>query len=228
MKKPGRLFSMVVSGLALVVFVTFYGCAGSSAKVKKEGFLGDYYQNLRPGPEGGVKMRWLKPGTDFTQYNKVMLDSVIFFLAEDAEQKGMDPQEMKDLSDGFNLALVNTLKAKCPIVSEPGPDVVRIRFAVTDIHPSNPAVSGISSVIPVGIGISLVKKGATGSWAGSGATRAEMMAIDSATGEVIAVAQDERTAGFSDRFSKWGSANEAFKFWAERIVLFMDAARRAK
>jgi hypothetical protein len=89
-------------------------------------------------------------------------------------------------------------------------------------------VSGVSSVLPIGLGISLVKKGATGSWSGSGATSAEMMAVDSMTGDVIAVAQDDSTAKFSERFSKWGSAEEAFKFWGERVKLFMDGNQSAK
>ena len=38
-----------------------------------KGFLGDYYGKLQPGPEGGVKQRWIKPGTDFSKYKRVML-----------------------------------------------------------------------------------------------------------------------------------------------------------
>jgi hypothetical protein len=54
------------------------------------------------------------------------------------------------------------------------------------------------------------------------------MAIDSMTNNVIAVAQDDKTAGFKDRFSKWGSTEETFKFWAERIKIFLDQAHGAK
>jgi hypothetical protein len=75
------------------------------------------------------------------------------------------------------------------------------------------------------LAVSLVKKGAKGSWTGAGATQAEMMWIDTASGEVIAVAQDEKSAGFSKRFSKWGSAKEAFKYWAEKTRGFLDNAR---
>ena len=107
-------------------------------------------------------------------------------------------------------------------MASPGPDVVRIRFAITELKQSRPAVSAVTSVVPIGLGISLVKKGATGSWSGSGATGAELMAIDSTTNQLIAVAKDDRTAGFTERFSKWGSAEEAFKFWEERLKLFLD------
>jgi hypothetical protein len=78
------------------------------------------------------------------------------------------------------------------------------------------------------LAVSAVKKGATDSWSGSGATGAEMMILDSTTNDVIGMAVDEQTAAFGDRFSKWGSAEEAFKFWSERIVTFMDGVKGIK
>jgi hypothetical protein len=201
---------------------------GAATASQPEGFLDGYYKDLQPGPEGGAKMRWLKPGVDFGQYNKIMLDSVVFYFAEDSENKGIDAQEMKELADGCNLEVVNILKDAYPIVAEPGPDVLRLRFAITDLKQSRPALSAVTSVVPIGLGVSLVKKGAAGSWTGSGATSVELMAMDSMTNDVIAVAQDDKSAGFTERFSKWGSTEEAFKFWGERIKLFMDQAHGLK
>jgi hypothetical protein len=170
----------------------------------------------------------LKPGVNFAKYNKVMLDSVIFFFAADSEDKGIDPLEMKELADACDKQLVDSLKGSYPIVAEPGPDVVRLRFAITDLKQSRPVLSAVTSIVPIGLGISAIKKGATGAWTGSGATSAELMALDSTTNDVIAVGQDERSAGFTERFSKWGSAEDAFKFWGERIKLFMDQAHGVK
>ena len=48
------------------------------------------------------------------------------------------------------------------------------------------------------------------------------MALDSMSNDVIAVAKEDRSAGFTERFSKWGSADEAFKFWAERVKDYLD------
>jgi len=73
-------------------------------------------------------MRWLEPGVDFSKYNKIMLDRVTFFFAADSESKDIDPAEMKALEDSCNQQLVNTLRASYPIVTEPGPDVVRLRW----------------------------------------------------------------------------------------------------
>ena len=233
MKTSVRTILALVMGIALVTFTISCASTGSQSKgavaeAQKVGFLGDYAKNLQPGPEGGAKMRWLKPGVDFGKYNKVMLDSVVFFLADQSEYKGIDPQAMKELADSCDQQVVNVLKGTYPIVAEPGPDVVRIRFAITDLEQSRPVLSAITTVVPIGLGISLIKKGATGAWTGSGATGAELMAIDSMSGDVIAVAQDKRTAGFGERFSKWGSAEDAFKFWGERLKLFLDQAHGLK
>jgi len=54
------------------------------------------------------------------------------------------------------------------------------------------------------------------------------LAVDSMTNEVIAAAKDDRSAGFTERYTKWGSVEEAFKFWAERLKQFMDEARSVK
>jgi len=219
---------VLLMGMILVGGCATTDSAKTGAVAANAGFLGDYSAKLEPGPEGGAKLRWLKPGVDFANYNKVMLDSVVFFFADDSEYKGMDPQELKEIADAANLQLVNTLKEKYPVVATPGPDVVRIRFAITELKQSRPAVSAVTSVVPIGLGVSLVKKGATGSWSGSGSTGAELMALDSTTNEVIAAAKDDRAAGFTERFTKWGSAEEAFKFWAERVKLFLDQSKSGK
>ncbi len=222
MKKAVQIFMISIIGLMLTV------SAGFAAKKKYSGFLGDYYKNLEPGPKDGAKERWLKPGVDPTRYNKFMIDSVVFYYADDSEDKGIDVEEMKELADAFNQELINALKDKYPIVAEPGPDVLRLKVAITNVKKSSPGRSAISSIVPIGLGISIIKKGATGSWSGSGGANAEFMALDSVSNEVLAVAVDERTAGFTERFTSLGAAKDAFKTWAERIRIFMDSTRAGK
>jgi hypothetical protein len=219
MKTTLKMFAVVLIAMALIATTSF------AAEPKYSGFLEGYYDNLQPGPEGGVKMRWLKPGINFGKYNKFMVDSVVFFFADDSEYKGIDPQVMKDLADSFNKEIVTALQKNYTIVTEPGPDVARLKIAITGFKQSRPGLSAVTSIVPIGLAISTVKKGASGSWTGSGATSTEFMALDSTTNDVIALAADNRTAGFTERFSKWGSAEEAFKFWAGRIAGFMDSQK---
>jgi len=210
--------------LAAVVAIVLAASTGHAAGKKYTGFLGDYYMNMHPGPEGGVKERWLKPSADFSKYKKLMVDNVIFYFADDSADKGIDAEEMKELSDAFNQAIVDALKDRYTLVAEPGPDVARLRIAITNVKKSKPGRSAVSTILPIGLGISLIKKGATGTWSGAGATSAEFMALDSMSDDVIAVAADEQAAAFSDRFTGLGAAKEAFKFWAGRIRAFMDTA----
>jgi len=107
-------------------------------------------------------------------------------------------------------------------VAEPRPRVVRFKFALTGIRQSRPVLSGVSSIIPVGLAASAIKKGATGEWTGSGATGMEVLVIDSASNEVIGAGKDEQIAGFTERFSRYGSAKDAFKHWAGRLRAIMD------
>jgi hypothetical protein len=224
MKKVAKVMLIVVICVVFSFSTVFAGDPPFS------GFLGDksVYETLKPGPEGGAKLRWIKPGTDFKIYNKFMVDSVLFSLADSAQYKAFDPNEMKEMADSFNKELVAAFKDKYPIVAEPGPDVTRIKIVITNVEQSRPVVSAVTSVVPVGLAVSLVKKGATGGWLGSGETGAEVMALDSSTNEVIAMAVDQKKAEFEQRFSKWGSATDAFKFWSERIVRFIDDAKGIK
>jgi len=224
MKKVAKVMLAVVIGVVFSFSTVFAGDPPFS------GFLGSSseYQKLMAGPEGGAKLRWIKPGADFKKYDKFMVDSVIFYLSKESENQGIDPQLMKELADSFNKELVAAFKDKYPMVSESGPDVARIRIAITNIKQSRPGVSAVTSIVPVGLAVSLVKKGVTGGWTGGGETGAEMEILDTTTNEVILMAVDQQEAAFTSRFSKYGSAEDAFKFWSERIVWFMDDAKGVK
>ncbi len=223
MKTAVNVLGPVVLGLAIMISISSCAATGKASS----GFLGDYARNLQPGPEGGARERWLKPGVDFSKYNKLIIEHVIFFLDDDS-YKGIDSTELSQLAGEFDLAIVDALKGSYPIVTEAGPDVLRIRIAITNLKQSKPARGVLSVINPVGMGLNLIKKGTTGTWTGSGATSAEFLGFDSMTDQVVFAGRDERSAGFTERYTKWGSAEEAFKFWAERIRKALDEAHGVK
>jgi len=214
----------------LLIGVMFLaGCATTTTTSSPTDFLGEYAGKLTPSEPGSSdRMRWMKPGVDFAKYNKFMVDYVVFALADDSEYKGIDGDEMKKLGDAASLAVVNAIKEKYPIVSEPGPDVMRVRIAIVGLKQSNPYSSAITSVIPVGLGISVIKKGSKGAWIGSGATKGEVLFIDSMSNEVVAAGHDEYAAKYDERFSEWGSVEKAFSYWAARGVKTLDAIKGVK
>jgi len=228
MKKPGRIILIV--GMFLMMSHYAAWAAPLEGKPPFSGFLGapDVYEKLAPGPKDGVKLRWINPNADLTKYNKFMVDSVIFYFANDADYKGIDPERMKELADAFNREILSALKDKYTLVSEPGPGVARLRFAITNVKQSRPVVSTVTTIIPVGAVVSIVKRGVTGGWSGSGETAMEFQALDAATNDVLVMAVDQQKASFTDRFTWYGSATDAFKFWAERIVTFVENTKAVK
>jgi hypothetical protein len=52
--------------------------------------------------------------------------------------------------------------------------------------------------------------------------------IDSMTNKVIFADRGERKAGLRGRLTKWGSAEEAINFWAERMKLAMEEIHGVK
>jgi putative nucleotidyltransferase with HDIG domain len=199
----------------------------STVRVHKEGLLclADDKNEiiLEPGEFGEARMRWVNSGIDFGKYKRLILDRVIFFFAADSEYKGLDPHELKTLSDLFNRQMSVALKKKYPIVKAPGPDVARIRFAITDLKQGRPVLTDLEPD-----GATEVKFGNIKSWADSGATCAELLILDSMTNKPIAAAKDDRKYGMKERFTKWGSVEDAFQFWAERISRFLEQTREGQ
>jgi hypothetical protein len=222
-----KLFVLLLGLVLLAAYVTT--TAASAAATKYEGvFVPKEYTDLfEPGAEKHT-LRWIKPGVDHAKYSKFMVDYVVFALAPNSEYKGIDADEMKKLADAASLALVNAIQESYSVVSEPGPDVARLRFAIVDLKPSRPGLSAVTSVVPAGAGISLIKKGATGGWSGSGLTKAEVLVLDSTTNEVIAAGYVDYSAKFTERFTKWASVEEAFNHWGELAAQFLYRVRAGK
>ena len=161
-----KLFHTV--SIAIVSLCLAIGCAGQRLEVKEHsGFLGDY-SKLQAGPEGGIDQRYIREGVNFKQYNKIMLDQVRFYFKNDAADKGIDADAMKELSDSFiNRAMIDALGSAYPFVAKPGPQVMRVRVAITDLELPNRAINAVSTVLPVGLAISTIKSGVTGQGYGS-------------------------------------------------------------
>lgn len=193
----------------------------STEKMEKSGFLGSY-EGLKPGPKGGADWVYFKEGVNFSKYNNVIFDEVTFFLKDNAKYKGIKPDDIKELTEAFNDAVRENIGKSYPLVDTPGPDTMRIRAAITDIEPSKPGVSAVSTVLPIGLGISMIKKAATGRHTGVGETSMEMEVLDSQSNERIAAAIDSFSGSKVSGIKKWGSADEAFKFWTERIRMRLD------
>ncbi|MFC1821137.1 DUF3313 domain-containing protein [Thermodesulfobacteriota bacterium] len=222
----------------------FLGCATKKATNKTDkhaGFLSDY-SKLTPDPDGTKGELWEKPGVDFKKYNKVLLDRILIYYKDDSDYKGIDPTELKALADYLHEAIVKALGDDYPVVAEPGPDVLRIRIAITDLIPTKAAMSVVVLVTPYAtIGDLAAGKG-TGSSPYVGEAAIETEVLDSRTNEQL-VAYVERRIGkkyniylkegageavkkgassYFKAYTTWGYVKEAFDYWAKKIRRKLD------
>lgn len=216
-----RNMRFVAKGLVIILagFV-LTGCAGAP-QAQHSGFLKNY-PPFQPGPSDGVDQVYTKPGVDLSKYRRVMLDEVQFYLKKDAAYQGIQADELTELTATFHRAVFEALGTAYPVVSEPGADVLRIRLAITDIELSNPAMSGMTTVMPVGLAISTVKKGVTGSHTGVGGASMEAEFLDSMTNERLVAGIDTFSGSKISGLTRLGATKEAFEFWAKRLRVTLD------
>jgi hypothetical protein len=158
------------------------------------------------------------------------------------QQEGVDPTDLKSLVDYFHGALVKELKPQMQIVNEPGPGVIVLRIALTDLVPTQVSRSLAGTAIPYGFVAEAGSGVATGRPAGStpylGETGIEMQFLDGASGVVLAECADTQIGrkyaadvdagaagatntwvkGYMSSFQSWSYARDAFDKWARQIA----------
>ena len=206
------------------------------ANVARVGFLTDYAK-LQPAPGGGGLLCWRSDAINWKNYDKVLIERVQVYLSRDA-QNPIDPSDLKLLLDYFHGAVVRDLRPTTQIVNAPGPGVIRVRFALTSLTPTNTMESVAGTAIPYGFVAEIGSGAAAGRPAGStpylGKTGMEVQFRDGATGAVIAECADTEIGrkyaaeinqgatkaadawvnGYLDSFKSWGYAKDAFDKWA--------------
>jgi hypothetical protein len=214
---------LCLTGTLLLSVALLYGCASTYQKrsVKGSGFLKDYSQLKDHGGDTAM-LSYINPNAKFSTYTKIMLDPVrAYASSKDSSMAKMDKEKQQMLLNYFDAALRENLKKSYTLVSQPGPDVLRVRVALTEARGSMVLLDTVSSVLPPGIALSAVKTIITGKHLAVGEVGAECEGLDSMTGTQLFAAVDARvgrkyTLKF-DKFSKWHTAKDACDFWAEQL-----------
>lgn len=223
--KKARVHVLAVSLVLFVTYIFGSGCA-TAPKVQQSGFLSDY-SKLQPGPKGGAALVYIKPEVNWASYNKVIIEPAVVWYSEHADYKGIKPIELMALTDYFNEAIVKNLEGAYSIVGTPGPGVLRIRVAITNVVPTNPAMDALTGTVPQARLISGISKVTTGTSLFVGEASTEIEIRDSQTNQVLAEAVDRRAGEkkFLEVKDKWTDAKEAMDYWAKRLRQRLDEGR---
>ena len=215
-----KLIACVVS--IGVVALVIAGCATTEQvpNVRMSGFLGDY-SKLHHGRPGQAEVTYLDRSIDLNKYQKAILDPVQIWTAETGSSalSSLSREDQQLLVNYLYVALRDALQRDYILVNEPGPDVMRIRCAITEARASSPVKDLLSTVTPAGLGISYAKRLVMGTHTGVGVVSVEGELLDSVSGQRIAAVIDRRagTKSLLYNSTRWGDVQDAFSFWARRM-----------
>jgi hypothetical protein len=184
----------------------------------RTGFLGPYYDLLKPGKEGQVALVYFRPNTQWSRYTKVLIEPVQFW---DAKGDTVPASDQHMLTAYFYNVLREELSKNFTIAEEPGPDTLLVQVALNDATGAVPILRSISVVIPQARVLNFIQSLATGSYAFVGSAEAQAKISDSVTDQLLAAGADKRLGGMQIASAaqwRWGDAEKVMKYWAEKIA----------
>jgi hypothetical protein len=254
-----------LGGLAVAGAVLAAGCASTDAtmasvmgsgtgvtasdptRMTRSGFLSDYAR-LKPVAWAEGIQCWRDPNLDGKRFDKVLISRITVKLKPD-QQEGIDPTDLKTLTDYFYQSLVKALKPQMPVVDKPGSGVLVLRIALTNLVPTKVAESVAGTAIPYAFVAEAGSGVATGRPAGStpylGETGMEMQFRDGGSNKVLAECRDTEigrkyaadldagaagaaqtwASGYLNSFQSWSYAKNAFDKWSALTAQRLAALR---
>jgi hypothetical protein len=190
--------------LVLLLFILIYGCA--TYRAAPTGFLTDY-QRLKADPkEEGISW-WETPGVRWGKYKRLIIDPVEVRIDTTKAEREMTPEEMEKLAGSLRKSVVEAMRPRYPVVERTGPDVLRIRAALTHLKPVSPATNVITTVVlmmPVDVGEAAV----------------EVQFIDSVSGKILSelmASQQGSIMAVTQVWTRWSQVEQGFKDWARKL-----------
>jgi len=224
-----KFLSGILAGgllLGLTACSTTHEVRGS---MEDSGFLPDY-SLMKPGTGDEAKMLYIKPDVNWGQYTKVYIKPVELWKSDDKDSKlgKLDQEDQQLLINYFHTALSNALSKDYTIVDQAGPDTLVLHGALTEAKKCRPVSNLISSVVPMGMALSLVKRVVFGTGLGVGECQVEAEFTDGGTGQIVAEAMDRRagTKALRTKFDgTFGDVKLCLDYWSTRCAFKLEKLR---
>ena len=191
--------------LAIALMVIQCGC---SAKLGYHtGFLSDYSMLDR---QSDVSYRYIGPYLG--RYSQFIVDPVKIHFHTDSKAGKLSAEDITDMQNYMHAAILSAISDRYSIVYRPGPGVVRVRVALTDLKKSKILQNIYPTSKLMGTGL------------GGASLEAEL--VDSRDGTQIgAVVESQLGNRLSlEGLSTWGDAKSVMDGWAKRFRERLDEA----
>ena len=158
-----------------------------AAELKSSGFLEDV-PKLESDADRKGAMVWNKPDSNLGGYDKIAIDSIEVWYDPDAENKGINPDQLKTFTDAFRETIIDALEPDYPVVTKAGDGVLRIRLAVTNVRTRKQGLK-LYHIGITGIGMAILEE-SSGKSILVDKAMLEAELLDSQTGDRLAVLID--------------------------------------
>ena len=203
----------------------------AAGDVKFSGFLDDY-SKLKPNPERTNVLSYRAPDYQPKNYSRFILPPIEIWLDPASEYKGVEPDQLKKVTDRFREAITDALEDGYPFVDKPGAGVAIVRIALTNVYLKKKKVKWYNYT-PVGA----VSKGvevAAGKNMALTSAHLEIEMLDSQSGQRLQAGVDLQAGeklrekieeGKKAPETTWADVEGTLEFYAKRLRKRMDAAR---
>ncbi|MBC7940242.1 MAG: DUF3313 domain-containing protein [Chitinophagaceae bacterium] len=198
--------------------------ANAQTKPAESGFLKDYSQLAAAKDREGIWM-FVDKSTDYRSFTKVMFDPVEVILAPNPDYKGVQPDALKRMTDNMLASFTKALQPDYTVVASPGPDVLRVRLALTGVQPAKPPTS-VTDFIPIKAVFNVARAAA-----GAAPTVAEMsaeMEVLDPQGKRVAAATATRKGDKTLKQGEaiqWSDLQATSDYWAKGFRQRLDEVR---
>jgi len=224
LKKP----VVILIGLSLTLSIV--GCTAKQyRRVEQSGFLGDYSQ-LYEKTKNEALYVYVNPKADCKKYHKVMIDTVTLWgKSEDSPLASLDEKDQKMLvTQGWGTLYDSMKKGNFAIVDKPGPDVLRVKGAITEATKAKVVLANALAVAPYAWEAATLWGMGTGKWPFLGELAGEIEITDSQTGKRLFAGVDKvvGTLGSNiDPTARWNDVRKGFDLWRDRLGKRMNSCQ---
>ncbi len=189
-------------------------------------------EGFTPDPDRPNVFIYTAPNYHPRNYSRFIFPPIEIWIDPDSEYKGVEPDQLKKITDGLLEVIIDELKDDYPIVDKPGPGVAIVRIALTNVYLKKKKVKWYNYT-PVGA----VSKGvqlAAGKNIALTTAHLEVEMLDSQSGERLKAGVDLQVGeklrekikeGKERPETTWADVEETFEFYAKRFRQRLDAAR---
>jgi hypothetical protein len=204
--------------LELIVVVSIFLCGCQWRPITKTGFLSDY-SRLETVSETGL--RYINRNA-LARYSSFIVEPIDIQYVDikainTATDQDITKQDIANVADYLQQAIIKELSSGYEIASRPGPAIARIRMAITDLRKTRRVAESH------GHGGYTALEGIR---ARAGGISIEAEIVDSETDEQIAAVVELHFGRAPQDWSDWSDAEAGMDYWARQLHTRIDEAHQ--